>query len=337
LLTHWFFLSTDFLKTATIMAVFDRNPTISANCPICDFPLAKKGPTIFIKDIFEDWSPHHRFSEQTIQEHLQQSQTSGLYECPNCLLEIFLPAVIGTERFYQELQEDVRFAYYRKDKWDFSIALKDVKGCNNIIEIGCGPGNFLNCAKPRSRRVCGTETNQAALQLARSKGLEVYGPDKEHEVPKASFDAVFSFHVLEHVAEPMEFFKTLRSLMKPEGKICISMPDQDGPLRHLENEVMNMPPHHATHWRLRTLKAAAAKLDLKISKVAYEPLLLESHCYYSYYWLNKAFADKKYLQRKMKGFISILMRIFFGILMRIGLKHFVLLRGQTIYVVMKKK
>jgi 2-polyprenyl-3-methyl-5-hydroxy-6-metoxy-1,4-benzoquinol methylase len=318
------------------MVALDRNPAKSVNCPICDFPLAKKGPTIFIKDIFENWSPQHRFSTQTIREHLQQSQTTELRECPNCLLEIFLPAVIGTEHFYRELQEDVRIAYYRKDKWEFSIALKDVKGCDNIIEIGCGPGNFLYRAKPQARRVCGTETSQAALQLARNKGLEVYGPDKEHEVPKGSFDTVFSFHVLEHVADPLIFLKTLRSLIKPEGKICISVPDQDGPLRYLENAVMNMPPHHATHWRLRTLKAAAEKLDLKILKVAYEPLLLENHYYYSYYWLNKTFADKNYLQKKMKGLLSILLTKFFGLLKRIGIKHFVLLRGQAIYMVMNK-
>jgi SAM-dependent methyltransferase len=330
-------LSIDFLKKTTTMTKFDENPSKSVNCPICDSLLEKKGSPIFIEDIFKNWSSLHQFSAQTMREHLLQSQSTELHACPNCLLEIFLPAVIGTERFYRELQEDAQSGYYRKDKWDFSRALKDVGAGDNIIEIGCGPGNFLYHAKPRAGRACGIEINKTAVEAARSRGLEVFGPEDGLDLQASSFDAGFSFHVLEHVPEPLALLKKLSDFVKPEGKICVSVPNQDGILRYIDYAVMNMPPHHATRWHLRTLQAAAAKLDLKITKIAYEPLLLENHNYYSHYWLNKVFHDNKYFQRKIKCALSIFMKKFFGLLMRTGFKHFVLLRGQAIYVVMKKK
>jgi 2-polyprenyl-3-methyl-5-hydroxy-6-metoxy-1,4-benzoquinol methylase len=319
------------------MAVLDRNSPHGFNCPICDLPLARKGPSISLEDAFKDWLPLHRFDEETIREHLRQSRSTQLHHCPNCLLEIFWPAVIGTELFYRELQEDAQLAYYRKDKWDFSIALKDVKGCQNIIEIGCGPGNFLELAKSHVQEACGIESSQTAMQLARSKGFKVYGAKRNNDSLAASFDAVFSFHVLEHVADPVGFVREISSMARPDGKICISVPNQGGPLRFVDNSVMNMPPHHASHWRLETLQALAEKLNLRITQVAFEPLLLENHNYYSYYWLNRLFPNPSGVKRKIKGLISILLTSFFRLLMRLGFKRFAFLRGQAIYVVLKKK
>jgi len=306
-------------------------------CPICRTQLAPIGSTILIKDVFEQWKASHSFSQEVIQEHLDQSATTCLYECPNCSLEIYLPQVIGSEGFYRELQEDVQVSYYRDDKWDFDEAVKDIKNCTAIIEIGCGPGSFLSKAKPHLQRACGTEYNKAALEAARSKGLEVYGLEYDIRSLEATFDAVFSFHVLEHVSDPLDFIKEISLLAKPKGKICISVPDQTGPMKNIENSLMNMPPHHATHWKLRTFEVLASKLNLRITKVAYEPLLLENQNYYTYYWLNKAISDKTFFHRKIKKAILIFMRRFFSMLTKKGLKRFPLLRGQAIYVVMEKR
>jgi len=307
------------------------------NCPICRIPLTPIGSTILIKDVFEQWNASHSFSQEVIREHLDQNQTTRLYECPSCSLEIYLPQVIGSEDFYRELQEDVQFSYYRDDKWDFDEALKDIKNCSTIIEIGCGPGSFLAKAKPYLQRTCGTEYNKAALEAARRKGLEVYGLEYDISSLTSSFDAVFSFHVLEHVSDPLSFIKEISSLAKPNGKICISVPNQDGPIKNIENSIMNMPPHHATHWKLRTFEVLANKLNFRITKVAYEPLLLENQYYYSNYWLNKIISDRTVFQRKFKKVISMLMQNFFMLLRRFGLKRFVFLRGQAIYVVMEKR
>jgi len=295
------------------------------------------GETISVAGTFERWKTIHEFRHEVMQKHLDQSPVTNLYRCPDCLLEIYLPAVIGTESFYRELQEDTAFSYYREDKWDFDEALKEVQSCETIMEIGCGPGSFLAKAKPHVKRACGTEFNESALQVARSNDLEVYGLEADVKQFQDSFDAVFSFHVLEHVQDPVGFVREMSSFVKPGGKICISVPNQGGPMKNIPDSLMNMPPHHATHWQLKTFSALAVRLNFRIVRVAYEPLLLENHSYYSHYWLNQRVHDGTAAHRMLKRILLTFMQWFFATLMKFKFKSFAPLRGQAIYVVMKKQ
>lgn len=306
-------------------------------CPLCGQGLVEKGEEILIADVFKAWISLHQFSPEVVRQHAALSPSTRLYQCSGCALEIFLPPVIGQPSFYRELQQDARFAYYRDDKWDFREAVKDTRGCQAVMEIGCGPGNFLALVKPRLRDVRGIETNRHARNEARAKGLTVYGDEYDPRLLAGSFDAVFSFHVLEHVADPLAFIEQMLLLAKPDGKICISVPDQDGPLRHLGRSVMNMPPHHATRWRLKTFRALANRLNLRVARVAREPLLLENQNYYSDYWLHAVMPGNAIWQRKMRAAAALLMSKFFALWKRLGCKRFVLLRGQAIYVVMHRR
>ena len=306
-------------------------------CPVCDTLLLQTSISRKIQEVFDQWEPIHRFSSEVIEDHLLQSDETVLFRCPNCSLEIYLPQVIGSKQFYQELQDDPLTSYYREDKWDFIEAQKEVKKCQEILEIGCGPGSFLSMAKTKIQRVCGTEYNEAALKVAQEKGLEVYGLDFDMDQFRDHFDAIFSFHVLEHVANPLIFIKEISQYLKPKGKICISVPNHAGPLQYIQNSVMNMPPHHATHWELKTFKVLAKKLNYKILRVAYEPLLVENYNYYSYYWLEYTFKKNNSFYMFVKRYLSLFLENFFKLLMRLNIKYFRLLRGQAIYIVMQKK
>lgn len=52
-----------------------------------------------------------------------------------------------------------------------------------------------------------------------------------YQVPptwQGKFDAVMSHFVIEHVADPVAFLKTIRQLLKPEGLLLLSLPDVSG-------------------------------------------------------------------------------------------------------------
>lgn len=304
-------------------------------CPVCNTELSEK-QSYSLADVFKRWEVLHKFSDEVIQYHLEKSEIVTLFVCPKCLLEIFHPSVVGSASFYQELQDDLRVSYYQMDKWDFDEALRDAKNCNSLIEIGCGPGNFLLKAKRHVQKSCGTEYNTSALTVARNKGLEVYGSEDDLENMKGTFDALFSFHVLEHVADPVAFIQEISSLVRPNGKICISVPNNAGPVKFLGDNVMNMPPHHVTRWQKTTFEALAKRMDFRISRIAYEPLLLENHNYYSFYWLNTVLSNKTKFHRGIKKIILRFLIFFFDLLKKFGLKNFRFLRGQAIYVVMQK-
>jgi hypothetical protein len=93
------------------------------------------GDLLSMQTIFTKWSSLHSFSLEVIREHIQQSPSTTRHKCPSCCLEIFLPQVIGTERFYRELQDDGSLAYYQEEKWDFIVALEDVREGADIIEV----------------------------------------------------------------------------------------------------------------------------------------------------------------------------------------------------------
>ncbi len=255
-------------------------------CPICNSLLKKRGKSYSLDKLLNLWAPI-QFSSQTIDEHRKQSNCTVLYSCRKCKLEIFLPQIIGTKGFYINLQEDKTAHYYVDEKWDFEEGLKDAKSCNAIIEIGCGTGSFLEKIKPFVSKIYGTEYNEKVLQIARSQGLNIFSTEEDIKIFKGQFDIAFSFHVLEHVADPVTFIEELCSWTKLEGKIAISVPNQDGPVKYIDPCIQNMPPHHATRWRAKTFRYIANKFDLKIERIDFEPLILPDHYYYSIYCADK--------------------------------------------------
>ena len=198
------------------------------------------------------------FSEDVIAELKAQTNFTELHTCPTCQLDAFYPILQGTPDFYRELQSKMK--YYEDDKWDFHEALKCTIGMKSIIEIGCGPGNFLMKCIGVEIDSYGTEYNLDAVKVAKERGIKILNSE-ELKFKSGSFDGVFCFHVLEHVPDPREFIKFLIKIVKPGGKICISVPNQDGPIKFIHPCIMNMPPHHLTRWHLKTFKKLAKELN----------------------------------------------------------------------------
>lgn len=310
----------------------------AGNCPVCGTPLTRIGREISTDELFGLWASQHRFTREVVAEHVAQSESTSLHACPACGLEIFLPQIIGTPAFYESLIDDPAAEYYVPDKWDFTEALKDAAGCRSAIELGCGPGFFLQQLTRVVPDACGTEFNSRALAQARSKGLTVFGANEAPEGHRGTFDAVFSFHVLEHVASPMAFLRELVSWVRPGGIIGVSVPDADGPLRFIEPCIQNMPPHHATRWRRSTFQHAADGLGLALRRVALEPLILRDHYYYSTYWVQRRWPKATRLHGRIRRLLGWSLppafRWLFAGLGVAGKQSCGLLRGQAIYVLL---
>jgi len=307
-------------------------------CLICRSNVEPCSKVFSLDYLFSLWQPIV-FSETVLREHNKQASVTQLFTCQQCGLQAFFPQIIGTPNFYVEAyglagQERVPDFTYSEEKWDFKQALRDVKGCASLIELGCGPGYFLSRAKAMVPRVCGLEYNEPAAQRARAAGFDVYDETNDLSALDGSFDAAFSFHVLEHVSDPLQFLGRLAALVRPGGLIGISVPNQEGPIRFMDLCVMNMPPHHSTRWNLRSLSALAEKLGLQVQRVAYEPLLLENHSYYSVYWVRQALAGNSFVSGILPGIVSITLRAVFRLFRLSGMRYFPWLKGLSIYVLL---
>lgn len=105
---------------------------------------------------------------------------------------------------------------------------EDLNKKDEILEIGCSVGYFLDSVSDKVRSVCGTEWDKKAQNYIQNrmggKNIEVASnPEDFHK----QFDKIFMFHVLEHIEEPIDFLKNLKSLLKKNGKIYMEVPNVD--------------------------------------------------------------------------------------------------------------
>lgn len=307
----------------------------AGRCPVCGGALQPEGRRYTLDELLELWAPI-RFSPGTVEEHRRQSGHTRLHSCRRCGFGAFIPPIIGTPAFYAELQDSPHAPYYVEDKWDFDEALADAGGCGSLVEVGCGPGAFLEKAAPRVPKPYGVEYNVEALEAARRKGLRVFGIGEDVSAAVGQVDAAFSFHVLEHVNDPVGFLRGLCVLVRPGGRIGISVPNMDGPVRHIVPCASNMPPHHATHWRARTLEALGQRVGLRVERTAFEPLCARDHYYYSYYGIRTLFPERSFRFRAAHALASRAFDAAFRILSAFGRKTAPLLKGQSLYMLFAK-
>ena len=139
-----------------------------------------------------------------------------------------------------------------------------------LLDIGCGTGNFLAAARDAGYHVTGTELDRNAARFAKERvGLQRIFPltisefAKQHADEK--FDVVTFFEVLEHQATPVEFLQKVGTVLKPQGTIALSVPNRErwrtGP------DVLDYPPNHFLRWN-------AAALNHFLSAQGFEVLSL---------------------------------------------------------------
>jgi SAM-dependent methyltransferase len=215
-----------------------------------------------------------------------------LYRCQASQLDFFMPPqAAGSTELYEELR---KFDwYYMADKWEFDQAVRDLRGSRRILEIGSGPGLFVEkvLRECKGSLIRGLELNGAAFQEARRKNLPLEQKDlREIAVQGETFDAVCSFQVLEHVSQPRPFLESMVKVLSPGGKLILCAPNRDGYLKH-EYNLLNLPPHHMTRWNAFTFKFLEGLFPLKLRSLRYEPL---AHYHvpgyvwgYTQYWASR--------------------------------------------------
>ncbi len=119
------------------------------------------------------------------------------------------------EKIYQKIK---RVNIKSKFKW----ATKYHKKPGNILDFGCGTGDFLAYAKSKQWIVTGVEPNQRAREKAIHKGVLTY---PELNDTFTGFDLITLWHVLEHIHAPNELLQKLNKLINQNGIICVAVPN----------------------------------------------------------------------------------------------------------------
>jgi SAM-dependent methyltransferase len=95
-----------------------------------------------------------------------------------------------------------------------------------VLDLGCGRGTLLRQLADDGFEVHGTEISEhAALGADPRVQLRVASTLSEAGYSSGFFDQVILWHVLEHLADPLETLCEIRRILKPGGEIVVAVPN----------------------------------------------------------------------------------------------------------------
>lgn len=208
-------------------------------------------------------------------------------ECEACGFKHIVPIPTPAE-----LDQVYRQDYYKKDKPLYiKRAIEDSDWWNlvygerydafeqllasdrrSILDVGSGPGYFLQHGKKRGWKTLGMEPSSQAAEYSRSCGLDIVedflSPKTAKEIGR--FDVVHMSEVLEHIPNPFEMMTMACDLLNPGGLLCIVVPNDYSPFQQALRTGCNYqpwwlaPPHHINYFDFPSLERLFEKAHFQV-------------------------------------------------------------------------
>jgi len=214
-----------------------------------------------------------------IRTKLRHDIQRNVFQCPACSLIFLEPKELDADRFYgheyrstytpvigevlnsrQTYEMYLPFQQARIDRLG-ELVRPDAR----MLDIGCSAGHFLATIKPQVAECIGIEYNRENAEFVNKElGIKVYTePIGQTDLQPASFDLITMFQVFEHVTNPLEFLQSLIPYLKPNGSICIEVPNIEEALISVYESApfadFSFREPHAFYYSPKTLPLIAQK------------------------------------------------------------------------------
>jgi len=176
-----------------------------------------------------------------------------------------VPSAAYLAAFYRQYMSAGRRSYYRAHYEESPAEGSDTRphvlrarrrahalwlrtGAGRVLDVGCGPGAFLEAARAEGFDPFGLEVSEEAAASARRRlGSRIaVGPIEQAPWREGAFDAVTLWDVLEHLRDPVAVLARVHRLLRPGGWIALETPDAQSLLHRTARAV-----HLATGGRVR--------------------------------------------------------------------------------------
>jgi len=194
--------------------------SIWRSCPVCR---ADEGKLLFIKEGFRH----------------QKCNTCGM---------VYVNPVLNEERLHSFYRDEDSYRQVKLNEFQLSMDRKKFQYGLDLIEeytpqkgslldVGCGPGVFLQVARERGWQVHGVEFNSWCVQHLREMNIEVIDvPIEQATLPHDFYQSVTLWAVLEHIVDPENLLKDVHRALAPDGMLLITVPNIDSMANRILHE-----------------------------------------------------------------------------------------------------
>jgi len=147
-----------------------------------------------------------------------------------------------------------------------------------LLDVGCGVGGFLDFAQRAAFRTYGFDASQAQALSAQTRHPDVRCATNVREYLKIldlkmRFGFVTMWDVLEHMRDPLQVLRDIRTCLEPEGLLFISVPNgAPNGLKLLVAKALRSTPglipwEHVFYYTRRSLRALLVRSGFEVLQI----------------------------------------------------------------------
>jgi SAM-dependent methyltransferase len=147
-----------------------------------------------------------------------------------------------------------------------ALLLGELAPSERVLDLGCGGGRFAAAASDAGTDVVGVDIAERALERARlvapRADLRLLAPDGSLPLGHGEVDLVWCSEVLEHVPDTAALLTEVRRVLRPGGRLLLTVPDH-GRLKRTLLALLRYEAHYdplGQHVRFYTRRSLAGAL-----------------------------------------------------------------------------
>lgn len=211
-----------------------------------------------------------------IRDFKKANSKFSLYQCSECSVQFWLPLDVPGLYWYEEknfrikniIKPEICRGYHKK----FLKIHKTFPKGTRVLDLGCAAGEFIAKIEKRGCEVWGVDFDKENIKVAK----EYFGLEKvfalsfkeffqKKGLPK--FDIISFLAVIGYLDDPLEFFRNIKNLLKPNGMVVLNAPSRERMLVDLND--WDFPPHYFTRWNKQSVLNIFQKEGFNISRIDY--------------------------------------------------------------------